>query len=367
MSWTPFCSRRPGYEHAVQCADQISCTNCGQANPDFVIDLVDSPPQNNASAVPVTYALQISKPPTFHNEHRATVIANREEAIQKTKSTISLPHAGRSLHGNQQAGHIIPNHRSQVAVQVHLWQAEVKNKRFRTYHKWESSGSTRMDLLTDSICHSKDEFLDMITINLDLWQHIVSKGQIEEIMIAGSMDKNGPVGLLSQAVWKEGHSMRTVLQRFFTSTIHKSKTEWSIHICVGRQSDDDQDDIDIPLLKTTSKNKNTSASKRDESVKIKIEQSDSLSPSLRLQAVKGGKKAGKGPLAKKRSFSDFQFSPDRITEERNKDDQGFENENLSVSEDPAMVAFLGKSDDEETEQELDAPAARTRKRKQEKA
>ena len=60
--WTPFCKRRWDYEHAVHCAEDISCSYCGMANPQFLgwssppanlnlnVILIDSSPPAHQSA-----------------------------------------------------------------------------------------------------------------------------------------------------------------------------------------------------------------------------------------------------------------------------------------------------------------------------
>ena len=41
-SWTSFCRKKQDYEHAVHCIDDVSCSYCDMANPQFIAQLSSS-------------------------------------------------------------------------------------------------------------------------------------------------------------------------------------------------------------------------------------------------------------------------------------------------------------------------------------
>lgn len=105
--WTPFCRRKEHFEHAVHCADDISCPYCGMTNPDTstsqdIIFLPQTPTQSSGKRnTPIEIS---SSPPahqstssTFPQLDRTSEIA-RQQSIQRTQQSTQIrPHAGSKI------------------------------------------------------------------------------------------------------------------------------------------------------------------------------------------------------------------------------------------------------------------------------
>ena len=85
-SWTPFCRKKQDYEHAVHCIDDVSCSYCGMANPQFIAQL--SPPDSDHEIIEIPSsppAQQSQSTHQFQQLDKSSKIAH-QQSIVKTQA-----------------------------------------------------------------------------------------------------------------------------------------------------------------------------------------------------------------------------------------------------------------------------------------
>jgi len=95
--WTPYCSKKRDYEHAAHCIDDISCSYCGMANPEFLDP--SSPPEADREIIEISSsppAQQSQSTHRFQQLDKSSEIA-RQQSIARTQTQQKKqerPHAG---------------------------------------------------------------------------------------------------------------------------------------------------------------------------------------------------------------------------------------------------------------------------------
>lgn len=143
--WTPFCSKKPKYQHDLHCKEEAACPYCGAANPslepkeppppladdDDDLILLDSPPAH------MTMSRFSGLDPTVSN-------ASRRDAIRRTqKQQLEIPHAGSLAHSVRPKNPAGKNDRlaavkKYFSLTVFIYTGRLNDPKLRTYENWKS-------------------------------------------------------------------------------------------------------------------------------------------------------------------------------------------------------------------------------------
>jgi hypothetical protein len=114
MSWTPFCTQRPGYNHEIQNANDLACPYCGQANPapggrtppPGEIIILDSPSPPAVQSVRYTNhepaILSAARPsPHFSVLDQQSNTARQKSITRSQQTAEARPNAGTIVHSTR--------------------------------------------------------------------------------------------------------------------------------------------------------------------------------------------------------------------------------------------------------------------------
>lgn len=137
-TWTPFCPKKPGIEHAATFGGDLACSYCGKANPNSLI---------SQSAEPNEPILITDESPparkSDHSKSRFSMLSKesntaRQESITKTRAE-ERPHAGTpalSTRAKPAAKGLHSLTAKKHRIQVHTHTGQLHDEDLRTYGDW---------------------------------------------------------------------------------------------------------------------------------------------------------------------------------------------------------------------------------------
>ncbi|KAL1952893.1 hypothetical protein VTO42DRAFT_3970 [Malbranchea cinnamomea] len=207
--------------------------------------------------------------PRFPSLDLATSSAGRQNTIQKTqKIQEGIPYAGLPAHSIRHKSSTLKKDRlaavkKYFTVTVYLYTGELNDPKHQTYTNWKVLSPQRIQLPEDCEFETMDEFIIILTEQIDTWPKIFAeiKKPIELFIASKFYPKHGPIHLAS-SVWK--NFLESLLQNNFHCSSASGRTQtWNIPLCI-RMHDHPNSELDTSLSpppKTTKRKHKSKESK----------------------------------------------------------------------------------------------------------